>query len=506
METPFPWLLFSGTVIFLITRAIYRVCLHPLSKIPGPKLAATSYLYEFYYDICIGGRFLFEIENMHRQYGPIVRINPHEISISDPSFYDEIYAPSSRRRDRDPKWVPGLSLPTSMIATVNHDLHRSRRAIPSNFFSKRSVIDLTPMIEERIRALIQIFEDFRQSQRPVQLDNAFAALTADIITYYSYGKLWGFVEDADFRSDVRRSVSETSRFCHVNRLFPFIPPLIRLSPKWLKRRILSGKSSLIDFQESVFEAGAQSTEPSGTEKSELTQAGRTIFHKLNDPTLPAAERSKQRLEEESLFLLGAGTETTGSTLTVAAYYVYQDPVMLGRLRAELKPVLPRLSSSCAWSELEQLPYLTAVLNESLRVTTPILSRTPRVAPDETLIYKGYTIPPCTSMSTSSYFVHRNPLVFPDPDKFDPNRWIHSEGSEKLDRHLTAFGRGSGMCLGINLAYAELYMALAYIFRFVDLEICNTGPRDMDVTREYIIGITEHGERRAFAKVIRILEE
>jgi hypothetical protein len=58
-----------GVTTYLVFRTFYRIYFHPLSRIPGPKLAAATHLYEFYYDIVCGGRFLFQIEKLHKQYG-----------------------------------------------------------------------------------------------------------------------------------------------------------------------------------------------------------------------------------------------------------------------------------------------------------------------------------------------------------------------------------------------------------------------------------------------------
>ncbi|KAK9589104.1 hypothetical protein V6Z90_006177 [Aspergillus fumigatus] len=55
---------------------------------------------------------------MHKKYGPIVRINPREVHIKDPYFYDELYAPISGMRDKDPKSVVIFSAPTSLVATA----------------------------------------------------------------------------------------------------------------------------------------------------------------------------------------------------------------------------------------------------------------------------------------------------------------------------------------------------------------------------------------------------
>lgn len=75
----------------LIGLAIYRLYLHPLAKFPGPKLAALSKWYEAYYEIVLNGQFTFHIEDLHRKYGPIVRITPEEVHILDPTFYETLY-------------------------------------------------------------------------------------------------------------------------------------------------------------------------------------------------------------------------------------------------------------------------------------------------------------------------------------------------------------------------------------------------------------------------------
>ena len=83
-------LLFS----YYILRSIYRITLHPLAKFPGPKLPAVTRWYEAYYEVFVdgtGGKFGEKIEEWHKKYGPIVRINPFEIHIDDPEYYDVLF-------------------------------------------------------------------------------------------------------------------------------------------------------------------------------------------------------------------------------------------------------------------------------------------------------------------------------------------------------------------------------------------------------------------------------
>ncbi|KDB31034.1 hypothetical protein H112_06555 [Trichophyton rubrum D6] len=81
---------YYGTIVF------YRLFLHPLSRFPGPKLAAISRWYEAYYDVVLGGQYTVKIAELHKKYGPIIRISPHEIHVIDPSFFEKLYRSDGR--------------------------------------------------------------------------------------------------------------------------------------------------------------------------------------------------------------------------------------------------------------------------------------------------------------------------------------------------------------------------------------------------------------------------
>ena len=90
-------ILIPSLILYRVLLAIYRLFLSPLSKFPGPALAAVTTLYESYYDIVKGGQYTFKIKELHKKYGPIIRINPFELHVDDPDFYEKIYS-------REGKW------------------------------------------------------------------------------------------------------------------------------------------------------------------------------------------------------------------------------------------------------------------------------------------------------------------------------------------------------------------------------------------------------------------
>jgi cytochrome P450 len=152
---------------------------HPLSHIPGPKVAAATWLYEAWFDLILGGRYTNEIKRMHEVYGtigfpasrcilhnapfprspslktrneppgPVVRINPEELHFNDMSFVDEIYAGKGRKRDKQVHFVESMAGPvrSSMFATLEHDLHRIRRSAVNKFFSRAQIAKLESNIK-----------------------------------------------------------------------------------------------------------------------------------------------------------------------------------------------------------------------------------------------------------------------------------------------------------------------------------------------------------------------
>ena len=101
---------------------------------------------------------------------------------------------------------------------------------------------------------------------------------------------------------------------------------------------------------------------------------------------------------------------------------------------------------------------------------------------------------------TSYIQHRNPLIFPSPETFNPDRWLPSNGSpplaqatgKPLSRYLVPFGRGPRACLGQNFAIAELYLDLGMVFRRFEFELFETGERDVKMVANYFAPFPEQG--------------
>jgi cytochrome P450 len=291
--------------------------------------------------------------------GPIVRINPRELHIKDPSYYEDIHAPGSRKRAKDSKYAIAFGAPYSLVGTVGHDHHRLRRSFVANYFSKRSVMDLTPMINEKVDKLIARFEDAYHKDTVLHLMLDFAALTADVITYYSFGWSHGYLDDANSSSsnDFVDAVNGLMSMFHINRFFPFLITIFRAAPprvvSWLQPRM----ADLFIFKAKLRQQ-ASATLKQRANNVDCKDQG-SIFDALVSPDVPPEEKTLDRLEDESSLLLGAGTETTARAISLSMFHLINNKEMVTKLREELKTVLETPTSKASWTQLEKLPYLVS---------------------------------------------------------------------------------------------------------------------------------------------------
>ena len=177
-----------------------------------------------------------------------MRVNPYELHISDPDYYDTLYSGPGSKRD---KWgwqakLFGNSL--SMFGTVPHDLHRLRRGALNPFFSKQAVTRLEPMIRELIEKLCVRFEKCRETGEPVETGQAYAALTTDIITKYAFRTSYGCIDDPDWKWSWPKAMNDGTKTVHLNKQYGFIFPAMQATPEFIVKMIDPGVMNIINFQ------------------------------------------------------------------------------------------------------------------------------------------------------------------------------------------------------------------------------------------------------------------
>ncbi|KAK3321818.1 cytochrome P450 monooxygenase-like protein, partial [Apodospora peruviana] len=441
--------------------ALYNISpFHPLARFPGPKIAAASYLYEAYYDWILVGRYGHKIREMHERYGPIVRINPDELHCNDPHFTDEIYAGPGRVRD---KWQHQINTggagPVSVtgFSTIPHELHRLRKGALSRYFSRQQMLKLEDEVLDFSQMTVDKMLRWAGTGEAFDVKEAFNCFTADVISQYAFGEPMGFVAQAGWEPNLATWVKSFFKSAYMMRHNALGRKMAQALP--LLADYLGEDVRNIMNQMNVVIPGyikASLSNPDG---------GRVFNDLVQSKMLPESEMSMYRLSGEGFNFLLAGTETTAATLTVITYHLLDNPAIYRRLMQDLQGLTP---STLKWTELEQRPYLWAVIQESLRMMPGVSHRSARIAREEDLVYRSqdgqveYVITRGTPIGMTSMINHWDERLFPNPDDFNPDRWLLADGQPnyKLQKYLISFGKGSRSCIGENLAYCEVYIMAA----------------------------------------------
>lgn len=166
----------------------------------------------------------------------------------------------------------------------------------------------------------------------------------------------------------------------------------------------------------------------------------------------------EELVEEAMGYMFAGSGTTSSTLTYLLYALSlpENAHVQERLYTEVNELPPNDIGA-----LRQHTYLNAVIKETFRRFPTIVSTLPRVLL-EPLQLREYILPKGTVVGMQNWMHHRDPDVFPNPDEFRPERWLDSTNA--MEASLTPFSIGRRNCIGQNLAWEELYLAVSAIMR------------------------------------------
>ncbi|QKX62347.1 uncharacterized protein TRUGW13939_09506 [Talaromyces rugulosus] len=461
---------------------------------------AFTYLYEGYYEAWLGGKYFLRVAEIHKQYGPIVRISPHEVHFSDPEFLDTVYPAGGRKTDK-PSWFALLTgTPYSVVSTVHHDLHRQRRNALSSFFSTASIHRFETVMKEHLGKLLSRLDASAESNEVVKIHEVFKAAASDTITKYAFNDSFNFLDMADYGKSYFESTDNFFLLTHICFVLPWLYPLIQNSPDWLLRFLFPGLSEVRNRQNWWIDQVR-----SIRKSSDAQVLKQTIFGGILSSKLPDEEKTDIRLASEAQLVVFAGEGTTAWGLNAALYELLANPDEIRKLKAELSELELDPDGIPSLSQVEGLPYLGAIIQEALRVHPGVLTRQMRVSPEVPVEYFdknegiSYVIAPGFITSMSPLITHRDPEAFNNPYEFCPQRWIDNP---KLARYFHGFARGARNCVGMTLARREMALILATVVLKYDLYTGQKGPtmelydteraRDVDAHSDYIIPVPAKG--------------
>ncbi|RDL32362.1 uncharacterized protein BP5553_08818 [Venustampulla echinocandica] len=451
-----PLLTATAVLVWLSSLAIYRLYLSPLAAFPGPKLAALTGWYEAYFDLLRRGRYWVEIERLHEIYGPIIRINPNELHVNDPEW-NEPYKISGRVEKYDWYYTfVGSSAAASAFGTIDHDLHRVRRKAQQGYFTTDAIARFEPQLEALTAKFCTALDGFKGTGQPVNLSDAFRSFATDAVSIFTLNRSYGFLDEPDFNAEAHRGIRALPDIGLWNRHFAGLLAVLQSLPKWLLDIANPAEAEAEDSSiKSKIDSRCNAIIADyANKKSDIEP---NIIHKMLDaPDLPMEEKAAWRLALEARTLIGAGTETTGQTLSVTAFHLLANPEKARRLKEEILAAKKGREQPLTHQELQMLPYLTPV-------------------------------------STTQRLTHYSTTLFPSPNTFLPERWLQPSERKRLEKYIQPFGRGSRACVGMHFANAEIHKILAETFARFDLKLWDTEFEDIMQVHDFFTSFPESGK-------------
>ncbi|KAJ5726555.1 cytochrome P450 monooxygenase [Penicillium malachiteum] len=450
-----------------IWKAFYNVFLHPLQAFPGPTLLGMSRIP--YCWRLLRGTLPYDILDLHKKYGDVVRIAPDELAFSNATALKEIMGHQHGKEFRKLKsfYRPVDASPVNVVNAEREEHSILRRQL-AHGFSEKSMREQEPVINVYIDLLIQRLHENCANGKALNLTAWYNWTTFDIIGDLAFGEPFGCLQNLKDHPYVHL-IFQSARAGTIFITVGFYPLLNKffwaLMPKFVLARYIR--------QTELSREKLQRRMEPGNERSDLIEA---LLQKKDELNL-----SLDNLQSNANVFIIGGSETTATLLTGVTYLLLSSPSALEKLTKEVRSTFDK-EQEITMASVNQLTYMLACLNEALRVYPPIPAGLPRLVPSKGHVILGRYVPGDTIVALHHWAMYHNEKHFTDPHSFTPERFLGDPryANDEFEI-LQPFSVGPRNCLGRkmkiadfiltdSLAYAEMRMILARIIYNFDMSL------------------------------------
>ncbi|KAF9894565.1 hypothetical protein FE257_006450 [Aspergillus nanangensis] len=432
---------------------VYRACLHPLGKIPGPRIAALTSLWLTYH--YWRGTWHDDILRLHDKYGPVVRIGPNEVALVDAAAAKQLYGHGKKVKKTNwySTWiVPGRG--RGVFSEQDHNTHSFLRKRVSAAYAMSSILKYEVYIQSCMDLCFEKLRKYAAAGEIVNMSEWTNALAFDVVGELAFGEKLGHLnaESADV-GNLRHGIAQLffvaanlgyvwgqSGLINSNPLVAFVMALFGAKPAMLE---------FANWTKKKVDARRQSDAPSDRED----MLAHFIRMKSIDGDHPASDIE---VIAESMNIIGAGADTTSIGMRTCLYYLSLNPTVYSRLQKEIDEYYDThdLKVPITYQQTQELEYLKAVVLEALRLFPSITYQLPRYSPAAGIHVAKYYIPEGYEVGVSCIAQNRDKAVYgEDANEFRPERWLESKekNAQLQANNMTFGGNGPRTCIGKNIA-------------------------------------------------------
>ncbi|KAG4429800.1 hypothetical protein IFR05_014722, partial [Cadophora sp. M221] len=431
-----------------------------ITHIPGPALASWTKLWRLQ-DVATGQNHK-TIINLHRKYGKLVRTAPNVVDVSDPAMIPVIY--NIKGNFKKTAFYPIATLiwqkkaQSNLFSEIDEGIHREQKMKTANAFSMTNLLELEPAIDSCSTLFMEKLQEFAKAGKSVDLGSWLQYYAFDVIGEITFGQKLGFMEKGTDVDGTMKAIEIMTTYNTLVGQIPLahkfllgIPGLAYIFPQ------IETMNTILNFTLKAINSSSHSSqEPNKDQQVQDPKIRKDMLWRWTSlpPTHPL-KMTKRDLIAHCSSNVFAGSDTTAIALRAAIYYLCKNPSTMSRLVSELNSadLETHLSTPTppSYKQLSHIPYLNAVIKETLRIHPSIGLLLERHVPKGGATISGVFIPENTIVGINAWALHYDESIFPDPEEFIPERWIDSsvERLSEMERSFLPFGAGSRTCTGKN---------------------------------------------------------
>lgn len=369
-------------ILYLCLSTIWALFLHPLRKVPGPKLWIAFPI--FRYISLVRGHLDIDLRTFHYKYGEAVRFGPDDVSFITAQAWKDIYD-HGHGDCQLPKVLHSTSNLSDIISANHADHSRFRRAL-SHAFSAKGLQAQEPILRAYVDKLIERLKEIAASPNPeANMVKWFNLTTFDLIGDLAFGESFGGMDSSEYHYWVATIFQAVQGMAFV-KLRDAYPLFFRVLAFFLApKRLMEARKRQIQYSSLVIRKCLQSDfrrGPADFMESMLRHQGDK-----------AKELTDKEIEANANILVIAGSETTATLLSGVTYWLLRTPDVLRKVTHEVRSSITS-ESDITFETASRLPYMLTCLNEALRIYPPAPTGLERMTiPPDPVEISGYTIPP-----------------------------------------------------------------------------------------------------------------
>ncbi|XP_072240883.1 cytochrome P450 3A40-like [Leuresthes tenuis] len=354
------------------------------------------------------------------------------------------------------------------VSIAEDDQWKRIRSILSPSFTSGRLKEMFDIMKHHSAKLIVSMKKQADKDEPLELKEFFGPYSMDVVTSTAFSVDIDSLNNASdpFVTNIKKMLK-----------FDFFSPVFLAVAFFPFLASIFDKMELSFFPKSVTDFFYASLQRIKTNRETSKQKNRVDFLQLmidsqKNNDLSGDQHDKglndHEILSQAMIFIFAGYETSSSSLTFLSYNLALNPEVMRKLQEEIDATFPN-KASVQYQKLMEMQYLDSVINESLRLY-PIAPRLERMA-KATVEINNIVIPKDTVVLVPTWVLHRNPEVWPEPEKFKPERFS-KENKDTIDPYTyMPFGAGPRNCIGMRFALVMMKLAVVEILKHYSFSVC-----------------------------------